>query len=169
MTTSHQSVALPLPEPAAHEFDFWIGTWSILQRILQPDGAWREFDARTTVTPDLDGYVLVEHWEGVVLLPWEGMTEPEPRKAISIRLFDPVAGVWDIYWLDTRNRHFIPPSTGKFQDGKSEFFSTLDPNNPNAHGRITFSNITTTAVTWDFAVLDSAGWSTIWIMEMKRV
>jgi hypothetical protein len=169
MTPAYQSVALPLPEPAAHEFDFWIGTWSILQQVLQPDGTWREFDARTVVTSDLDGYVLVEHWEGVMLLPWEGMTEPEPRKAISIRSFDPAAGVWNIYWLDTRNRHFIPPSSGRFQNGKGEFFSVLDPNNPNVRGRITFSNISTTAVTWDFAVFDSNDWKTIWIMEMTRV
>ena len=169
MTFTHQSVTLPPPESSAQEFDFWIGSWSILQRVLQSDGTWHEFDARTVVTPDLDGYVLIEHWEGVTLLPWEGMTEPEPRKAISIRSFDPIAGVWNIYWLDTRNRHFIPPSTGKFQDGKGEFFSALDPSNPDARGRITFSNISQTAVTWDFAISNSGDWKTVWVMDMVRV
>ncbi len=168
MTTPYQPITLLPPERAAHEFDFWIGTWNILQRVLQPDGNWREFDARTGVTTDLDGYILVEHWEGITLLPWENMTEPEPRKAISIRSFDPVAEVWNIYWLDTRNRHFIPPSTGKFQDGRGEFFSAPDPQDPNARGRIRFFNITETSVTWDFSIFESGNWKTLWIMEMTR-
>jgi hypothetical protein len=31
MTTAPQPITLPPLESAAHEFDFWIGTWSILQ------------------------------------------------------------------------------------------------------------------------------------------
>jgi hypothetical protein len=169
MTNIYQPVTLSPPELTAHQFDFWIGSWNILQRILQSDGTWREFNARTVVTPDLDGYILVEHWEGTTLLPWEGMTEPQSRKALSIRSFDPISEVWNIYWIDTSNRHFIPPSTGKFQDGRGEFFSVLDPNDPNARGRITFSNITTNSVTWDFAVFKAGDWKTIWIMEMTRI
>ena len=51
---------------AAHAFDFWIGDWRIQQKILRQDGNWLELDAKTSVSPALDGLALVEHWEGSV-------------------------------------------------------------------------------------------------------
>lgn len=165
----HESTKLPPPEQSAREFDFLIGTWNIVQHVLQNDGNWLEFTACSVFNIDLDGYAVIEHWEGVTLLPWEGMTEPESRKALSIRAFEPQTKLWNIYWIDSRNRQFIPTSTGSFKDGcGGEFFSFLDPNNPQVRGRITFSNIKADSVDWDFAVSKGDDWKKIWTMKLIR-
>ncbi|MEM7772984.1 MAG: hypothetical protein AAF327_21060 [Cyanobacteria bacterium P01_A01_bin.37] len=149
----------------SQDFDFWIGTWTIRHRVLQNDGSWRDFDARTTVVPDLDGVILVEHWEGVCLLPWEGMVEPEVRKALSVRAYDPVDKQWHIHWIDTRGRKFIPVFSGGFTDGRGEFFADLPGG---VRSRIVFRDITNESVVWENAVEDAGEWKAIWVMEMYR-
>jgi hypothetical protein len=62
----------PCLSPEAREFDFWIGDWIIEQKILQQDGSWLKLDATTSVSPDLNGCAIVEHWEGSVQFFWEG-------------------------------------------------------------------------------------------------
>jgi hypothetical protein len=148
-------------EDHEREFDFWIGSWNINQRVLQANQQWSDFKAQTIVRTILDGHALMENWEGEVKLPWDNMSEPEYRKAISIRAYDPKAQIWNIYWLDTHNRYFLPVSTGNFKDGKGEFFSSLGSPGHELKGRITFSNITTNSVDWDFAILMGNDWKTM--------
>ena len=156
-------------EDHEREFDFWIGSWNINQRVLQANQQWRDFKAQTIVRTILDGHALMENWEGEVQLPWDNMSGPEYRKAISIRAYDHKKQVWNIYWLDTHNRHFLPVSTGNFKDGKGEFFSLLGSPGHELKGRITFSNITAGSLDWDFAILMGNDWKTMWEMKMTRM
>jgi hypothetical protein len=157
--------------PQARAFDFWIGNWSIEQRILREDGTWLEEKAKTSVSPALEGCALVEHWEGTVQFFWEGMKKPEPMKGLSVRAYDPGTGKWSISWMDTRSPRFGAPYEGTFDGGKGEFFREWETPQGKRRGRITFSDTGPDSVHWDLAVSRDEGkiWSTIWIMEMRRL
>jgi len=156
--------------PESHEFDFWIGDWIIRQKILRQDGTWLELDAKTSVSPALDGFALVEHWEGEVQFFWEGMQSVEPMKGLSVRSYDVQSGKWIIHWMDTRTPHFGASYTGNFSKGKGEFFREWETPQGKRMGRITFSDITPDSVYWELAISGDEGqtWSTIWMMDMSR-
>lgn len=156
--------------PESREFDFWIGDWNIRQKVMRQDGTWLALDARTSVSPALDGCALIEHWEGKVQFFWEGMRSVQPMKGLSVRSYDPATGKWFIHWMDSRTPHFGTPYTGNFQEGKGEFFSEWETSQGKRMGRITFSNITRGSVHWELAISSDEGqtWTTIWVMEMSR-
>ncbi len=156
--------------PEYHQFDFWIGAWTIKQKILQADGGWFEADATTKVSPILDGCALMEEWQGEVLFFWEGMKKTEAMTGFSLRAFDPLTKRWVLSWMDSRH-HRLAEFEGVFRDGRGEFFRKQ----PGKDGqetttRITFSNITPLSVHWDLAVKSAraSDWKTLWIMEMSR-
>jgi hypothetical protein len=154
----------------ARAFDFWIGNWDIDQKLLQQDGTWLNFDAKTSVSFALDGCAIIEHWDGMVQFFWEGMQDPEPMKALSVRSFDAQTGKWLIYWMDSRTPNFGTPYIGGFSKDNGEFFREWEVPQGKRIGRITFSNITPDSVGWELAVSsdERQTWSAIWIMEMHR-
>lgn len=156
--------------PRARAFDFWVGRWNIRQKILQEDGTYLELPAQTDVSLALDGCALIEQWEGEVQFYWEGMREAESMKALSVRAYDPRAGQWYIYWMDTRSRNFDAPYVGGFADGKGEFYREWETADGKRVGRITFSDISPSSVDWRLDVSSDGrrSWTTIWAMEMER-
>jgi len=160
----------PCDSTKARAFDFWLGDWTIEQRILTADGRWRAFPARTSVSRAAGGCALVERWEGTVQFFWEGMTRPEKLSALSVRAYDSAANEWRIHWMDSRSPRFGPPYVGGFTDGVGEFFSSRQTPDGPRRSRITFSEITADSVHWDLAVSSDDGrtWTRIWIMEMRR-
>lgn len=157
--------------PEARAFDFWVGDWRIQQKILRQDGKWHSFEAKTSVSPTLDGCALIEHWEGAVQFFWEGMETPEPMKGLSVRSYDSQTGQWSIHWMDTHTPSFGSPYVGGFEEGRGEFFREWETPQGKRMGRITFSDITPDTVKWELAVSRDEGesWSTLWIMKMHRV
>jgi hypothetical protein len=93
------------------------------------------------------------------------MTVPEPRKAPSVRAYDPVGGKWHIHWIDTHGRKFIPVFSGVFAGGRGEFFADLGGG---VRSRITFRDITPDSVIWESAIEEAGGWRPIWVMDMRR-
>lgn len=156
--------------PEHREFDFWIGDWTIKQKILKADGSWFEADATTKISPILGGCALMEEWKGKVLFFWEGMEEPAPLQGFSARAFDPKTKQWVISWMDTRNPRF-GEFVGNFKEGRGEFFrKSPAANGKQSTTRVTFSDITPRSVHWDLAVSSDDGktWRMLWIMEMTR-
>ncbi len=162
--------AYPGSADPARQFDFWIGTWKIEQKILRKDGSWLRLHATTSVSPAIDSNALVEHWEGDVEFFWEGMNKPEHMSGLSVRAYDKRTDKWYIHWMDSRNPRFGAPYVGAFGDGKGEFYREWESARGKQRGRITFSDITDASVHWDLAVSADEGrtWKTLWIMEMKR-
>lgn len=160
----------PCTSQAARAFDFWIGDWTIEQKIRARDGSWLTLPARTSVTSALDGCALVERWEGEVQFYWEGMEAPAAIRGLSVRAFDPASGEWHIHWMDTRSPRFGPPFTGGFLGGRGEFTRERDSPEGRQLTRITFSDVSEDSVHWELAVSADGGtsWSTLWIMDMRR-
>ena len=160
----------PCSDPAAREFDFWIGDWEIRQSILRQDGTWLELPAQTSVRSALDGCAVIERWEGQVMFFWEGMTKPDTLSGLSVRAYDPTTATWHIHWMDTRAPRFGHPYVGRFTRGRGEFFREWQAPEGNRLGRVTFQDITANSVNWALAVSRDAGrsWQTIWTMRMQR-
>lgn len=161
----------PCSTPEHRQFDFWIGDWDIEQRILDPDGDWLTFPARTSVRPALDGCALVEHWEGEVQFFWQGMEAPDRLLGLSVRSYDADAGEWVIRWMDTRTPKFGDGSRGIFEDGVGSFYREgTSPDGRSMTSRIRFFDIRPETVKWDLAIStdDRVTWTTIWEMYMTR-
>ena len=154
----------------ARVFDFWVGDWDIRQSILREDATFVTLPAKTSVSLVLDGCALVEYWEGHVQFFWEGMQEPEPMKAISVRAYDPRRSEWNIYWMDTRSRRFDTPYVGNFAGDRGDFYREWETPEGRSVGRIRFSHVLPDSVNWSLAVSSDGrqNWTTIWSMEMRR-
>ena len=41
---------------------------------------------------------------------------------MTLRLYDPETKLWSIYWSDTKSHKLFPPTIGRFDNGRGEFF-----------------------------------------------
>jgi hypothetical protein len=86
----------PCASADAHQFDFWIGTWTVTE-AGSPAGTNR-------IEQILDGCALLENWTG---------TEGSAGK--SLNFFDHADGLWHQTWIDrTGGALFL---SGKFENG----------------------------------------------------
>jgi len=100
-----------------HAFDFLYGRWVVhnrkLRDVTDPScDEWVEFEASSEAFPVLDGIGHVDRMH--VPAPPDG----EPFEGFTLRLFDPAAGTWSIWWSSTRAPGRLdPPVVGKFTAG----------------------------------------------------
>jgi hypothetical protein len=85
-----------------HGFDFWQGRWAGRNRklidVLDPDCQdWVEFDGVCQAQSTLGGMGSIDTFVAPDM-PGRGHVE-----GLSIRLFDPAAGTWKIWWVSTGN------------------------------------------------------------------
>jgi hypothetical protein len=148
------------------QFDFWLGEWSIEQRVHQPDGRIESYPARTTVTRSADGCVIMEHWRGTTRLFWYGMEQPQVMWGYSVRRVDPATGEWLISWIDGNNQHFGAPFVGRFSGKRGTFYQQGD----GRRGRIEFVRKRDGTVLWTLASSPggSESWQVLWEMDMRR-
>ena len=154
----------PCPEPEAHQFDFWIGDWEVVNQFIQDDGSWQvQGRATNRVYPVLDGCAIIEHWEGVL--------GPRPLYGFSIRAFNPQSRQWDLLlnW-PSPNRPTFGKLQGVFTHGRGEFFSRrAGQDGKEMRIRYSFADISPDAFRWDAARSeDGRNWFTHWIMEFTR-
>lgn len=177
-TASVRAAGLPAAAPAFacdsapyHQFDFWLGSWTVDQEILQQDGTWVHFPAVDRVERAADGCAVIEHWRGIVQFFWDGMTAPDSMHGFSVRSFDPAHGAWSILWLSSRHDALTQPFTGTFAPGRGTFTKRV----PQADGRtsisrIVFAPVNPDTVEWSIATSSDGGttWRTVWRMHFRR-
>ncbi|MGZ3146093.1 hypothetical protein ACVDFE_29690 [Lentzea chajnantorensis] len=98
----------------ANDFDFLHGRWRVANRkiadIAGRGTEWVEFGARADVRPVLGGAANIDTFDAG---DWEGMT---------LRQYDPAAGLWRIWWASTRAPGQLdPPLEGRFTGGHGVF------------------------------------------------
>ncbi len=154
-------------DPAAHDFDFWRGDWDVAQTIRAVAGAdsFDTFQATDRVRALPVGTGLAESWEGDVRFFWTGMSAPAHIRGASLRVYDPKAKTWSIYWIDTLDPAFGEAFTGAFKDSVGTFLHR--PATAGAHAaRIRFTPHADGTVDWRLASqLDSGEWRTLWTMK----
>src|SRR5215469_7418416 len=97
-----------------HDFDFEIGKWNIhLKRMLHPltGTAERvEFDGTSVTRPMWEGRANIEEFETA-----NGADRVE---GMTLRLYDPKAHQWSLYWATGRTGQLsLPATVGEFKDG----------------------------------------------------
>lgn len=109
----------------AHGFDAEIGRWHTeLRRLTHPlsgSNEWVRYSGTTTVSPV---------WGGKANLAELEVDGPAGHiEGMSMRLYDPSARQWRMYYSNSRYGYLIgQPTVGEFVNGRGEFYSsdTLD-------------------------------------------
>src|SRR5215472_6651572 len=105
----------------AHAFDFIYGLWTVhnrkLRDVTDPDcEEWVTFDATSEAFPILEGIGHIDRM--YVPDPPDG----PPFEGFTLRLFDPDADTWSIWWSSTRAPGRLdPPVVGRFDGGHGVF------------------------------------------------
>ena len=145
-----------------HDFDFWIGRWSVrnekLKGRLCGSTEWETFTAaaEASLLPggmgNLDSFIAGD---------FVGLT---------IRLFDRANDRWSIYWADNRRARFDPPVIGGFHDGVGIFEGDDVHESTPVRVRFRWTHDTPRTARWDqaFSADGGATWETNWIMSMTR-
>jgi hypothetical protein len=148
-------------------FDFLIGSWNIrhrrLREVFKGCTTWDEFEGHA-----VDRYILggagsiSEVTLDLAAGPIEGMT---------IRLFDPKARQWSVYWVSSSNGILTTPMIGGFKDGLGKFYAHEVIEGKHVFSRFLWSEITPNSCHWEQAFSEDGGttWETNWEMDLTRV
>jgi hypothetical protein len=151
---------------AATDFDFLPGAWTIANRrlvdTLDPGcDEWEEFEATSEARAILGGGGNVDTFHGP---GYEGF---------SLRLYDPEADVWRIWWSSTaRPGRLDPPVEGRFAaDGTARFECDDVLEGVPIRMRFVWSEITDSSALWEqsFSFDGGATWKLNWVMRLVRV
>jgi hypothetical protein len=151
---------------AARRFDFLHGRWNVVHRKLKDRLAgsteWIEFPGTLAVAPILGG---LGNFDENVLHDPKGAYE-----ASSLRLFNPRAKQWSIWWFDARLPAVEPPVVGGFRGNKGTFYTEDVFKGRPIRVRTTYEPLAADRAQWTQAFSPDAGatWEVNWIMDFNR-
>ncbi|MGW3998504.1 hypothetical protein [Amycolatopsis sp. NPDC004772] len=146
------------------DFDFFIGSWTVVTRRLESlfSGCddWDTFTGTTTCTPLFDGGGNTEE----ILFPERGF------RGFTLRLFDVERKEWSIYWANSRTGRLEPPVVGTFRDGRGDFYGDDTHEGRPIKAHFIWSDITATSARWEqeFSADGGRTWESNWVMEFTR-
>ncbi|HLZ67707.1 MAG TPA: DUF1579 domain-containing protein [Aliidongia sp.] len=153
-------------EDGSRDFDFFVGDWTVQNRQLRTrlagDTEWLEFPGTITMRKILNG-----------LGNFDETPIRSPRGAYhgaTLRLHNPVAKMWSIYWLDSRNPAIDTPMVGRFENGIGLFYADELFEGRPIKVRFIWTPISTTECRWEqaFSADDGITWETNWVADFTR-
>lgn len=157
----------PPARDGGRDFDFDVGTWKThtlrLQRPLTGSTAWTEMDGHTVVRKVWDGRANLAELES------DGPTGH--LSLISLRLYDPRARQWRLYFATPNVGILSTPMVGEFKDGRGEFTDQEPHDGRMIWVRFTFIAISPDSARSEQAFSDDGGktWETNWVNQYTRV
>jgi len=153
-----------------HDFDFAFGRWSVQNRklvdVLDPGCTeWVEFVAEVDARPILGGLGNTDSFK-VADMPGRGAYE-----GMTLRLFDPEADLWRIWWASTGYPGRLdPPMEGRFSGGLGVFLCDDVIDGRAVKVRFDWTPGEATA-RWEqsFSFDEGQTWAKNWIMSFTRV
>lgn len=152
--------------PGAHDFDFFVGDWKTRHRQLRHrlagDTEWLEFSGTVSMRKILAGFGNID--EGEIRSPRGLYT------GVTLRLFDPAAGTWSIYWLDSRKPAIDTPMVGRFENGVGLFYADEPFEGRPIRVRFSWTPVSADECRWEQAFSADGGtsWETNWTMIHTR-
>ena len=152
-----------LPTGDVHDFDFFVGTWNIVNRRLKKrwvgSDDWDVFPATFRSENRLGGVVNID--EGV--FPTKGWS------GVTLRTFVLEKRQWFIYWINSRSGELNPPMVGGFSGDRGEFHGDDTDDGRPIKARFLYTRQGNDALRWEQAFsVDGKQWETNWIMDHTR-
>lgn len=152
-----------------HDFDFLRGSWKVLSRKLEnpldpASDDWRQFTMLARNEPILGGLGNIDRYHSS---EFPGRPEFE---AFALRLFDPGAGVWRIWWASMwSGGQLDSPVVGRFTDGRGVFECRDVLDGRGVHVRYEWLSAHGSP-RWQqaFSFDDGRTWRENWYMEWRR-
>ncbi|MEV0644841.1 hypothetical protein AB0I28_06220 [Phytomonospora sp. NPDC050363] len=144
-----------------NDFDFLIGSWTVVNRQLQKHFAgsteWDEYPATVECRSFFDGG---GNFDEIVF--------PKSRGA-TLRLFDVETKEWSLYWTNSKGRLF-PPVVGTFDGPRGVFEGDDTHEGQPVRARFVWSATDTDSPLWEQYYSADGGrtWEKNWIMEFTR-
>lgn len=153
------------PQGSIDDFDFLVGRWRVRHRRLVGSTTWEEFDGECAMQKMLGGQANVD--DNVLHAP------AGTYHAIAVRVFDPEARAWSIFWIDSR----YPPSriekpvVGGFAGNRGVFFSDDEYEGRQVRTRFIWQVDDRDSCRWQQALSVDGGrtWETNWYMDFHRL
>lgn len=164
---SNNVQSMPAQRDGQHDFDPLIGSWKYhLKRRLNPltgSNAW----------VDLNGIgVCYKIWDGRAQLDTIEVDGPTGHiEGLTLRLYDPQAHQWRLYWANSKIGKLDPPQVGEFKDGHGEFYAQDTINGRVILIRFDWSKMDTDSPHFEQSFSDDGGktWEVNWITDQTRV
>jgi hypothetical protein len=156
------------PPGSAEDFDFLVGRWKVHHRRLVGrlvgSTTWEEFEGECEMWKTLGGHGNVD--DNVLHLP------AGSYRAMTVRVFDPEARAWSIFWIDSR----YPPSeiekpvVGGFDGNRGLFYSDDELEGRPVRTRFVWYVDDRDTCRWEQALSVDGGrtWETNWYMRFVR-
>jgi hypothetical protein len=155
------------PHDGQHDFDFEFGRWKThlrrLQHPLSGSGSWVELDGSSVVRKVWDGRGNLGELE---VGNADGHIE-----GLSLRVYNPQARQWSIYWCNSRDGQLSTPMIGGFDGkGRGEFYGQDTYNNTAILVRFIFSDLGANSFRLEQAFSADGGktWEANWIASFVR-
>jgi hypothetical protein len=165
---SKSGVEPSLPEKdGGHDFDFEMGSWKIhLSRLadrLAGSKTWVEFDGTSVTRKVWNGRANLEEFETDSV---QGHIE-----GLTLRLYNPQARQWSIYWANGKDGILAQPMIGEFKNGLGEFFDQEPWKGRAVFVRFVWSKTDTKSPHFEQSFSDDGGktWEVNWITNQTRV
>ena len=157
-------MAPPLPTGDIHDFDFFIGSWTVAHRRLKERLAgcdeWESFPGTSRCEQRLGGLVNVDE----NIFPTKGFA------GLTLRIFDPAQRRWSIYWVDSRFGVLTPPVVGGFAGDHGAFFGDDHHDGTPVTVQFRWTRLGRDAARWEQAFSrDGEAWEWNWVMEFTRI
>lgn len=166
VTADGELTIAPSATSSQHDFDFFAGYWDIHNRKLKTRltgcTEWLEFDAHQETRIILNGIGNIDNFQTVIDgKSFEGMT---------LRLFDPVTRLWNIYWADSSAGKLDAPVVGSFENNTGTFMCRDVFNEKNVLVKFNWDKTNPDKPVWSQAFSDDNGntWEWNWYMYMTR-
>lgn len=153
-----------------HDFDWMIGTWKAkLKRLVKPLSG-------STEWVELEGTQVTRHvWGGRGVEDEFSVHNPQTNthvEGFTVRLYNPTAHQWSIYWANATNGAFTLPATvGRFTNGRGEFYDHEEFQGRMIFVRYVWSDITADSARFEQSFSEDGGktWEPNWISTITRV
>lgn len=145
----------------AHDFDWDIGKWKVHQRrLLHPltgSTTWVEYDGTDSVQ---------RIWDGANMGKVESDGPAGHLEIYTLRLYNPSANQWNIYFTNPASGSLGTPLIGEFKDGRGEFYDQEPYNGKAILNRFRVYDITRTTCRFDQSFSADGGktWETNFIV-----
>ncbi len=151
-----------------HDFDFELGSWKIhLKRLLHPltsSNEWVDFDGTSVTRKVWDGRSQLEEFET------DDPVGHRHIEGLTLRLYDPQARQWNLYWANSTNGTVAQPTIGEFKNGVGEFFDQEPINGRAVLVRFIWSKTNSSSPHFEQSFSTDGGktWETNWITDQTR-